>query len=116
MENKVGRNDPCPCGSGKKYKNCCMGKKEESKKTYTAAGKRKFKAKVLSSTDMRSQSLFSGSASQAPAEAPSFDVLKVRLAKTDYRVKEEDAEKTPLPFVIPGPESAQQPSDRKSVV
>ncbi|MCR4789446.1 MAG: SEC-C domain-containing protein, partial [Treponemataceae bacterium] len=20
---KVGRNDPCPCGSGKKYKNCC---------------------------------------------------------------------------------------------
>ena len=24
---KVGRNDPCPCGSGKKYKNCC-GRKE----------------------------------------------------------------------------------------
>ena len=23
---KVGRNDPCPCGSGKKYKNCCMMK------------------------------------------------------------------------------------------
>ena len=22
-ENKIGRNDPCPCGSGKKYKNCC---------------------------------------------------------------------------------------------
>ena len=22
-EKKVGRNDPCPCGSGKKYKNCC---------------------------------------------------------------------------------------------
>lgn len=22
-ENKVGRNDPCPCGSGKKYKKCC---------------------------------------------------------------------------------------------
>jgi len=20
---KVGRNEPCPCGSGKKYKNCC---------------------------------------------------------------------------------------------
>lgn len=26
---KVGRNDPCPCGSGKKYKNCCL-KKEKS--------------------------------------------------------------------------------------
>ncbi|MCK4891323.1 MAG: SEC-C domain-containing protein [Candidatus Pacebacteria bacterium] len=23
---KIGRNDPCPCGSGKKYKKCCMGK------------------------------------------------------------------------------------------
>jgi len=23
---KVGRNDPCPCGSGKKYKRCCYGK------------------------------------------------------------------------------------------
>jgi uncharacterized protein YecA (UPF0149 family) len=21
---KVGRNDPCPCGSGKKYKKCCL--------------------------------------------------------------------------------------------
>ncbi|MFO7840323.1 MAG: SEC-C metal-binding domain-containing protein [Desulfosalsimonadaceae bacterium] len=25
---KIGRNDPCPCGSGKKYKKCCLGKQE----------------------------------------------------------------------------------------
>ena len=25
---KAGRNDPCPCGSGKKYKNCCLSKDE----------------------------------------------------------------------------------------
>jgi len=24
---KIGRNDPCPCGSGKKYKHCCLNKK-----------------------------------------------------------------------------------------
>ncbi|MEA1910584.1 MAG: SEC-C metal-binding domain-containing protein [Spirochaetota bacterium] len=24
----VGRNDPCPCGSGKKYKKCCLGKEK----------------------------------------------------------------------------------------
>jgi hypothetical protein len=24
--NKIGRNDPCPCGSGKKYKHCCLRK------------------------------------------------------------------------------------------
>ncbi|MBQ3312008.1 preprotein translocase subunit SecA [bacterium] len=26
---KIGRNDPCPCGSGKKYKNCCMNKQQQ---------------------------------------------------------------------------------------
>jgi len=27
-EPKVGRNDPCPCGSGKKYKKCCLAKQQ----------------------------------------------------------------------------------------
>ena len=40
MTKKVGRNDPCPCGSGKKYKKCC----EER-----LGPKRKFQASVLSS-------------------------------------------------------------------
>jgi len=26
MSKAVSRNDPCPCGSGKKYKVCCLGK------------------------------------------------------------------------------------------
>ena len=26
---KVSRNDPCPCGSGKKYKNCCLQKNND---------------------------------------------------------------------------------------
>ncbi len=26
---RVGRNEPCPCGSGKKYKHCCIDKDEE---------------------------------------------------------------------------------------
>ena len=25
-QNKIGRNEPCPCGSGKKYKKCCLNK------------------------------------------------------------------------------------------
>ena len=29
-EKKVGPNDPCPCGSGKKYKKCCMQKDKEN--------------------------------------------------------------------------------------
>jgi hypothetical protein len=26
---KVGRNDPCPCGKGKKFKRCCLPKQDE---------------------------------------------------------------------------------------
>lgn len=38
MNKKVNRNDPCPCGSGKKYKNCCINKPKALP----------FKAKLLS--------------------------------------------------------------------
>ena len=31
MSHKIGRNDPCPCGSGKKYKKCCMLRTEEQR-------------------------------------------------------------------------------------
>ena len=27
---KIGRNQPCPCGSGLKYKKCCLNKEEKS--------------------------------------------------------------------------------------
>ena len=30
MAKEPGRNDPCKCGSGKKYKNCCEGKDASS--------------------------------------------------------------------------------------
>lgn len=39
---KTGRNDPCPCGSGKKYKQCCLLKQP------VPGQKKKFKATVLS--------------------------------------------------------------------
>jgi hypothetical protein len=28
---KIGRNDLCPCGSGKKYKHCCLLRKEQTR-------------------------------------------------------------------------------------
>ena len=36
--NVIGRNDPCPCGSGKKYKKCCRGRDEaQARKNRPAA-------------------------------------------------------------------------------
>ena len=37
MATKTGRNDPCPCGSGKKYKQCCLRKEEEAEREAMAA-------------------------------------------------------------------------------
>jgi hypothetical protein len=34
----TGRNDPCPCGSGKKYKKCCLGKDESIASGHGAKG------------------------------------------------------------------------------
>ncbi len=34
---KIGRNDPCPCGSGKKYKRCCLRQHEAAAAERAAA-------------------------------------------------------------------------------
>jgi tetratricopeptide (TPR) repeat protein len=34
---KTGRNDPCPCGSGNKYKKCCLAKDEAAERERLAA-------------------------------------------------------------------------------
>jgi tetratricopeptide (TPR) repeat protein len=36
---KTGRNDPCHCGSGKKYKRCCLDKDEAAERATRAAVK-----------------------------------------------------------------------------
>lgn len=36
---KVGRNDPCPCGSGKKYKYCCLRKDQARQRRRGSAGR-----------------------------------------------------------------------------
>jgi hypothetical protein len=32
---KIGRNAPCPCGSGKKYKKCCLNDDQETKRMHS---------------------------------------------------------------------------------
>jgi tetratricopeptide (TPR) repeat protein len=36
---KIGRNDPCPCGSGKKYKHCCRDQDEAAERAAFAAAR-----------------------------------------------------------------------------
>lgn len=80
MSKKVNRNDPCPCGSDKKYKNCCL-KKESQAARYTAEGKFKFTAEVINPSKNYS-SLFQsvmGSFHEDTKEPPrQFHVSKVK--------------------------------------
>lgn len=38
MADTIGRNDPCHCGSGNKYKNCCLKKDNSSMKSNIGVG------------------------------------------------------------------------------
>lgn len=90
MAEKVGRNDPCPCGSGKKYKNCCM--KNELPKG-TSLGKRKFTAKVLSGGGVNKPQQQPQDPSQAKA-AVDYATLMERSFGEALHSKEE---KPPVP-------------------
>lgn len=48
--NKIGRNIPCPCGSGKKYKKCCMDSDRSSNVIYAPFGGTKTEPPLLNNT------------------------------------------------------------------
>ena len=43
----VGRNDPCPCGSGKKYKKCCGNLAKKKPKQLSMLGLHKLFTKII---------------------------------------------------------------------
>lgn len=57
---KIARNDPCPCGSGEKYKKCCIdlaGEKLESPDDFIELVKAEFSKRELTSLDEMNQQL-----------------------------------------------------------
>ncbi len=49
---KVGRNDPCPCGSGLKYKKCCLGKDTQVNREPGAQYAQRYKIRLKEDTDI----------------------------------------------------------------
>jgi len=76
MTKKVSRNDPCPCGSGKKYKNCCGAQ---------ATHRRKFQASVISSGAMLGKTL-----EQRASKISTNFFSKPKAAPEEPRKPEED--------------------------
>ena len=53
MKNKkIGRNDPCPCGSGLKFKKCCFGKKIQPTQNTKELYLKKYNIRLKSKTDI----------------------------------------------------------------
>jgi len=50
--NKVGRNDPCPCGSGLKYKKCCLLKKGSEHRDLTELYLQKYRIRLKEKEDI----------------------------------------------------------------
>jgi hypothetical protein len=48
---KIGRNDPCPCGSGQKYKRCCLPRDEAAAVERARAHEREQAAATLIADD-----------------------------------------------------------------
>ena len=49
---KVGRNDPCPCGSGLKYKRCCLGKQTQGSENLKDLYLQKYKIRLKGKKDI----------------------------------------------------------------
>jgi methionyl aminopeptidase len=49
---KVGRNDPCPCGSGLKFKKCCLGKTDILKSNVKKLYAEKYKIRLKNEADI----------------------------------------------------------------
>lgn len=54
MNHSVGRNDPCPCDSGKKFKHCCLGKENSTASGQDPSGTAEALRKVLESRQFNS--------------------------------------------------------------
>jgi hypothetical protein len=94
---KIGRNDPCPCGSGKKFKKCCeskmIGRRFMATKIETAAAK----SQNLSSLFNKSVSVIKTTpedqktAGLKPAEKEAKESSTIKKRKIEKgRVKKEE--------------------------
>lgn len=83
---EVGRNDPCPCGSGKKYKKCC-GMNKGSLRSFSKETAEGTHSKLKNITNIISQSI----REKSPEAADRLD----KEVKKQMDILEEEIEKMP---------------------
>ncbi len=84
MTKELGRNDPCYCGSGKKYKACCWAKNQP--------GKKKFSAKLLGGKINLMERAYGGATSSTK---PLSEVIKSPKIGPHEEKKDKEADQKP---------------------
>lgn len=80
---KAGRNDPCPCGSGKKYKQCCLEPDRAAELAPAIAQRVALQAQAHTLATERVQALATFQESQALDKASNAVVDLVRAGRLD---------------------------------
>jgi hypothetical protein len=74
---KIGRNMPCPCGSGKKYKQCCLKKANSIETTYISAHEKNFLQKEHNIASFSTSEILD----LAPYELKRLEIQKMNLSQ-----------------------------------
>ena len=92
-DDKIGRNDPCPCGSGKKYKKCCLVTQATAARMYITAHdsnfqKKKNDVKAFSLAEIRDLSLseLQSLNIKQMSKAQLLMVLRISSDNTDFKL------------------------------
>jgi len=86
MKKKIGRNDPCPCGSGKKYKNCCLRKDQRRRLSPIES----FKVTPKKKPEIVDHHLVSKNAGKPWEKRPSLLLARLSLRPRETSMKEID--------------------------
>ena len=73
---KPGRNDPCPCGSGKKYKKCCLANEEAAEREQLAEAEAR-RAESAAAHRLHLQEMRAAMATLSYAEDADEDALTI---------------------------------------
>lgn len=98
---KTGRNDPCPCGSGKKYKRCCQGRDEAS-----AGYTQEDRATAFGKLELYIEARYAEERARATAELWSEDLDRVEELGPQFEQASRDAEDLWFAFDRPLPDGS----------
>ncbi|HYG33591.1 MAG TPA: SEC-C metal-binding domain-containing protein [Clostridia bacterium] len=114
---KVGRNDPCPCGSGKKYKKCCLAK-DEALRAASPPAAQTLEAETEADNESWEETETSGTfeLETLPSEVEKEEEPALEEWEEPEDLEEETAESGGFKYPRPGRKLPKLPPDQEKLV